>query len=265
MQLKKITLTIFAAFTITLLLTPLAFALPDGAAVTNVGSGTEGALTDDTGTASGNAGWIYNLDLDAYSATNYWAGIWGNVSGNVELRDGGGKIFFTQAMANPPKASGGQGVRTMVFAFNVADTVPNFGGLNTNLRTGAQTDTLTGVTGPLTDSATSLFTSQSFSKLVVGNQSLQNNVTSAAWCARMYNATSGALIDPACAYMTVSLNDGSNNLLFASQAVNPYAVNGVTPVRIFDNVTVAHYQMILYVNNSGQSIAQNYEMFLELR
>ena len=263
-------LGVLAVLFVGLFAVPLVLAAPDGSAVTNIAgasTGSDGTDTNAAGTQGVNAGNVYHLDLQANSTTNYWAGVWGNVSGSVELRDNAGAIFFTKNFNIAKNANPAKGVYSMVFAYALQDSVPNFGNLNVNLRTGGDIDAVTGVSTTQTDSATNLFSSNwnTFMQqtiLVVGNKTVNVNTANSAFCGRVYNASSGALTDGDCQYVTLSMNDGSNNLLFASSVVHPY---GPTNWKIYDNATYANYQMPLYVNNSGNSNAQNYEFFLELR
>ena len=266
---KLLKFGMLSALFVGLLFSSFVVAAADGAAINDIGgasTGSDSADTDAAGTKAVNAGNVYHLDLDAESTTNYWAGVWGNVSGKVELRTSTNEIFLTESMTLPgPRQDGfDQGVRTLVFAWNVADTVPDFANLNVAPRTGANIDTVTGVDNSLTDAASNIYTENSLSRLIIGTKQMNSQVANAAWCARSHNATSGMLIFNDCAlYTNMVLNDGSNNLLFMAEASNPYA--GPTPWKIFNNLTFAHYQMLLFVNNSGNNNAQNYEFFLELR
>ena len=186
------------------------------------------------------------------------------MSGSIQLREVNGAIFLSTNMVAPPRNNGNQGVRTLVFAYNVADTVPLFASINSAPRTGAQIDAITGVDPSLTDSATRVFSNSVFTTgVVIGTKTINSVGANSAWNGRSYNLTSGALNTSDGAFKTICLNDSTNNLLFAAQAVNPYASS--IYAKIFDNLTIAHYQLLLYVNNSGTANAQNYEFFLELR
>jgi len=262
---KWLKLGMFSALLLGMLFSSFVVATAEGTMVNNIGGASTGARAIDDAAGTGTAltaGTIYHLDLNGNSTTNYWAGVWGNVSGDVVLRASTGEIFMLKAMTLPgPESSTGQGVRTLVFAYNVADGVPNFGALNAVPRSGGSIDTVTGVPTSLTDSATSLFTTTSFANLVTGNKTINGNAANSAWGARVFDSVAGTLISSSSLFMTMALNDGTNNLLFVTNAYDPY----VESRKIFDNVTFAHYQMLLYVNNSGTANAQNYEFFLELR
>ncbi len=72
-------------------------ATADGAVVTNVGGTSTGARAIDDAAGAGTAltaGTVYHLNLNGNSTTNYWAGVWGNVSGDVVLRASTGEVFM---------------------------------------------------------------------------------------------------------------------------------------------------------------------------
>ena len=266
---KMLKLGVLSALLVGMLFSSFVLAGADGALVNNIGGSQTGIDTPDIdsgGTQAVAAGTVYHLNLDADSSTNYWAGVWGNVSGSIQLREVNGAVFLQKDVLTP-RANPPQGVYSVVFAYNVADTVPNFGALNANLLTGAQVDARTGVGTSLTDSASNVFnfnlnTFNGQNSLVIGSKLINVNAANTAWCGRAHNATSGLFEAADCQYANLALNDSTNNLLFASQVVNPF---GPTNWKIFDNATFAHYQMLLYVNNSGTANTQNYEFFLELR
>ena len=257
-------LGVLSALLVGMLFSSFVLAGADGALVNNIGGAQTGIDTPDIdsgGTQAVAAGTVYHLDLDADSSTNYWAGVWGNVSGSIQLREVNGAVFLSKDMSLPgPESNIGQGVRTLVFAYNVADSVPLFASISTTPRSGGNIDAVTGVSTSLTDSAANLFTESSYSGLVVGTKTI-NSASNSAWGSRIYDSVSGVLITPSSLYMTMALNDSTNNLLFVTQARDPYADQR----KMFDNATFAHYQMLLYVNNSGTANTQNYEFFLELR
>ncbi len=167
-----------------------------------------------------------------------------------------------KSMVLPPKDDDTKKIYTLVFAYNVNDGVPNFGNLNSAARTGGGIDSITGVGTTLTDSATNVFTNNGF-YTVVGNKTVDGTAGDTARYARVYNATSGELRGADDLWVTQVANDGTNNLLFMTHTNDPFIGEGNT--KIFDNATYAHYQLLLFVNNSGTSATQSYEFFLELR
>jgi hypothetical protein len=68
----------------------------------NVNSGvSETAPVDLAGNGSAFAGNVTQLTITGYSTTQSWQGYFGNVSGTIELADGGGDVLYNWSLANP--------------------------------------------------------------------------------------------------------------------------------------------------------------------
>jgi hypothetical protein len=89
--------TFLALLTLSLLVVSAAFAAdPGGATVTNSGSvGSYGAPA--AGSSSVTSGQIYTANLSTEQATYRWAGLFGNVSGNIVLGDSDDDVLYQWA------------------------------------------------------------------------------------------------------------------------------------------------------------------------
>lgn len=72
---------------------------PTGANITEERSET--APSDAPGSYEAQAGNVTELNIFGYSTTQSWQGYFGNVSGTIQLADGGDKVLYNWSLANP--------------------------------------------------------------------------------------------------------------------------------------------------------------------
>lgn len=87
---------------------------PNGAKISSGVSSR--ALADPAGNVSAQAGNATYLDIRGSSITQSWQGYYGNVSGTIELSDGGGNVFYNWSAISPS----GEVYATRAFDFNFA-------------------------------------------------------------------------------------------------------------------------------------------------
>lgn len=77
-----------------------AAAVPGGATISNWENKTEWGGPGAVGSQPVTSGHIYHGDLDTTQLTYRWAGVFGNTTGQIVLRDGSGNTFYTWSNAN---------------------------------------------------------------------------------------------------------------------------------------------------------------------
>ncbi len=183
-----------------LLMASIAAAAPVGASIT---SGTASSLTPATAqSVNANGGNVQEVNVTGYTITDKWAGFFGQVSGNVELGDSAGHIFYKWTVNDPTGSIVYAAVNdSNVDWTNISALYGNDAILPSFLTTGA-------------DSFNNTFTQQAAS-LTVGTTTISNVNYTTTWDNSTGTPGQGTV------FKTYALKDGTNkDMIFAAEAVN---------------------------------------------
>ncbi len=237
------------------LLAALVSGIPDGAV-----SSVNQILTADSGNVANvtvGPGIIYTQDINHTSSTRTWAGVFGNITGQIALRgtnqhsiknwsiQEGASLFSDIVGSQYP----------LVLAYNDSTGIPKWTGLAGTPVNGTAFDASVGLDAERSDSGTNTLANAS-AVFMLGNKTVAAAASAAAfpfWFNNSVRQSGGA-------YQNVLLDDGTGNLLFASLA------RGFSASELaFDNLTQANYQAIVYAGNLGSDEAETYALYLELQ
>ena len=235
---------VFVLLTALLVLGGYVVAVPEGATVGTVSNTTATAAT--AGNISIYGGYIYNASLSGQSQTELWAAVYGNVSGNVTLRDSSGAKVYNW----PVSIAQGQMYATR------SNTVPAWATITTV--NSSCIDPVFGYNADWTDSGFKTFTSTS-TAITVGSVSVAAAANSSVFT---YNNTGApfwetiSLTDKTPDYTNATCNLTTTNFVFAG------ILNNNQPA--YDGST-ADYQILVPESERGSSAATLYYFYLELR
>ncbi|MBI5036196.1 hypothetical protein HZC09_02535 [Candidatus Micrarchaeota archaeon] len=234
----------------------VAAADPQGSAVTTSSSVKPQPQADRASVAE--VGVAYNLTVAATSQTNYWAGIYGNITGEIKLRGASNRSIFDWSIGAMRNQSS-KNYYPLLFAYN-GTSIPLWSSLSGNPFSGAAIDSLFSIESSRADSGSNTFTGAPTS-FVVGNKSINAGAGGAARLLsyRVTDQASRASQEVSHYYETQVLNDTSGNALFAS-ILRPIDQN----MLLFDNASQGNFQMILFSNSTNSGQVPNYEFYLQL-
>ncbi len=218
---------------VALSIVPLSMAVtPGGASVNTISSASYSGST--AGTVSVTAGSIQEANLTAKQSTYYWAGLFGNATGQIVLGDNANNQMFVWNAV---------GVAVYAAVTNAIDWVNPWSTANCT----DMDNSFTYLQNAHSDSCANTFTANdSFSSVATG-QSVTN--TSEA----ITNDNTGTAY-----WKTMIVKDANGNIIF----ISPVDQNGHAAY----NGTTAEYQMILPEDGSnGNTQATQYYLWVELQ